>query len=352
MKQVLHILRRMDPGGIELWLLDLARAGGVDGWRMAVAVEEPGAFDQELVGLGATIHRWKPRRPFELLKLMRGFDAVHSHVHAFSGAVLMLAAMARVPVRIAHSHCCQSSAARPAYYALMRMLMALHATSRLAVSRQAAIALYGTAEGIATLPAARDMSLVPQAGLSRGETVLAHAGRFVPEKNHRFLLDLLRLDPALRIAVLGEGPAKREFLSAAGSRVIDTANRNELLRVGTCFVFPSLSEGLGLAAVEAQAAGMPCVFSDAVPEEAVVVPRLVKRLPLAAGAERWLEAVHAMARMLRDDKARDDKARDDKARDDRARDEVLGSHFHIPNNARALRAIYEASLTGRRSAAA
>ena len=32
------------------------------------------------------------------------------------------------------------------------------------------------------------------------------------------------------------------------------------------FVFPSMHEGLGLALLEAQAAGLPCVVSDSVPE--------------------------------------------------------------------------------------
>jgi glycosyltransferase involved in cell wall biosynthesis len=57
------------------------------------------------------------------------------------------------------------------------------------------------------------------------------------------------------------------------------------------FLFPSRCEGLGLALVEAQAAGLTCFASTAVPLEAVVVPELVSHLPLSAGPGYWADAV-------------------------------------------------------------
>jgi glycosyltransferase involved in cell wall biosynthesis len=60
------------------------------------------------------------------------------------------------------------------------------------------------------------------------------------------------------------------------------------------FIFPSHFEGLGLVVVEAQAAGLPCLISTEVPEEADVVPALVTRLSLDHEPRAWAEAASAI----------------------------------------------------------
>src|ERR1035437_10184408 len=67
------------------------------------------------------------------------------------------------------------------------------------------------------------------------------------------------------------------------------------------FVFPSPppprgNEALGIAVIEAQAAGLPCVVSDGIPPEAILIPDLVLHIQAGDGEDAWAEAVLRQAR--------------------------------------------------------
>ena len=57
-----------------------------------------------------------------------------------------------------------------------------------------------------------------------------------------------------------------------------------------CFLFPSLAEGLPVALLEAQAAGLPCVISDVITEE-VILSDTVRRMSLNSASPEWADAL-------------------------------------------------------------
>jgi glycosyltransferase involved in cell wall biosynthesis len=55
-----------------------------------------------------------------------------------------------------------------------------------------------------------------------------------------------------------------------------------------------LVRGLGIAIIEAQASGLPCVVSDTIARD-VNVANQVEFVPLAAGTDNWITALEAKA---------------------------------------------------------
>ena len=134
------------------------------------------------------------------------------------------------------------------------------------------------------------------------EFVVGHIGRFNPQKNHSFLIDVFteihRLNPKTILMLLGDGYL-RQFIEykikqlRLQDKVIFTGVRsdaNRFLSAFDVFVFPSLYEGLPVTLIEAQANGLPIVCSDAITKE-VVVSNLVKMLDLKQSANDWANLI-------------------------------------------------------------
>lgn len=135
------------------------------------------------------------------------------------------------------------------------------------------------------------------------KTVICNIGRFSEEKNHLFLIDILydylKIDKAGFLLLIGGDGAIEEIIRRKIERLglndntLIFKNRgdiNELLFASDIFVFPSHFEGLGIAAIEAQAAGLPTICSESLPIE-LRASRLFKSLPLTASSQKWAEEI-------------------------------------------------------------
>jgi glycosyltransferase involved in cell wall biosynthesis len=99
-----------------------------------------------------------------------------------------------------------------------------------------------------------------------------------------------------------------------------------LMMASDVLLFPSRGEGLGMVAVEAQAAGLPVLASTSVPRECVVIPDLVRFCDVNAGAAQWADALLDLASRPRDIAG--------------ANRQVAASAFAIANSAAALSRLY------------
>ena len=141
-------------------------------------------------------------------------------------------------------------------------------------------------------------------GIPEGAFVVGHVGRFSPVKNHTFIVDiaadLVKQRPDAHFLLVGDGPLRpaiEEKVDALGLEVHFTfaGLRSDVPRLMKgamdVFLFPSLFEGLPLVLVEAQAAGLQCVYSDVIPAEAVVIPALMNMAPLDETPDQWADLV-------------------------------------------------------------
>jgi glycosyltransferase involved in cell wall biosynthesis len=334
-KRVLHIVGGMNRGGVETWLMHVLRHIDRERFQMDFMVHtaQPCSYDNEVRALGGRIlpclhpnQPWRYAKNFRRIVAAYGpYDIVHSHVHHYSGYTLRLAQRAGIPMRIAHSHNDASpqdispSPSRWIYMTTTERFIRRYATIGLAASGKAAEALFGREwqhssfcrllyYGIDLAPfrAQADASVRAALQLPPDAFVIGHVGRFDEQKNHRFLLEIFRsvadADPRTSLLLIGDGPMRPAIerrvaeLGLMG-RVVFAGIRADVPRVLlgalNVFVMPSLHEGLPLAGLEAQAAGLPCVFADSITAELDVVPQLLTRLRLSDSSSDWARVLLA-----------------------------------------------------------
>ena len=343
MRRICCFCESWKSGGIESFLqnvltrLDLSRievdivAAQLENSIFTKELEERGVRFYELSG--STRNVLKNAVMFRELLRQRQYDLVHFNI--FQGLALLYVYIAKregVPRRIAHSH---NTALRKSPTRQLKLLVhrtasrlfAGAATELWACSEPAARFMFPEKflrkrgftfipNGIDTAkfrfdPAGRQAARA-ELGL---EEVLAvgNIGRLCYQKNQDFLLDIfaeiLRFKPDSRLLLIGEGEDRKALEDKAKRLgIIDKTmflgvrrDAERLFWAMDVFAFPTRFEGLGIVAVEAQAAGLPIVCSENVPNEVDITP-IVRRLDLSDGAGKWAETLLSLSRT---DKAED-----------------------------------------------
>jgi glycosyltransferase involved in cell wall biosynthesis len=325
--RILHTPGTMNAGGAETWLMHVLRNIDRSQFQMDFCVfgPEPGLYATELERFGSRVWRcdmsgnlWSFGRRFQHILREGKYDVVHSHVHSFSGTVLRWAKAQNIPIRIAHSHTTHDGRSdvlmRRYYRRLMKSWIGRYATHGLAASRGSASALFGENwerdDRFCILHCAIDLhpfqepvnreTVRRQLGLPTDVPVVGHVGRFSQEKNHLFLLEIavevLKRRPEVHFLLVGDGPLRPVIESRVRSiglsgNVHFAGIRTDVARLMRgamdAFIFPSLWEGLPLALIEAQAAGLRCIVSDVCTTEVSILPDQFTQVSLSKSSDLW-----------------------------------------------------------------
>lgn len=150
----------------------------------------------------------------------------------------------------------------------------------------------------------------------RDKFVICHVGRFSNEKNQVFLLEVLKEikneKKDIILLLIGEGENKNKIIEQIRKNKLEKNVRllgkrqdvNNILMASDIFVFPSLYEGLGIAAIEAQTTGLPTICSNNIQKEAKVTD-LFYSLNLDDDIKNWKNLILSFQnkKIEREDKA-------------------------------------------------
>ena len=247
------------------------------------------------------------------------YRIVHSNINTLSVFPLYAAKKAGVPIRISHSH----STSNPKEWKrnfiknILRPFSKRYATDYFACSEVAGRYLFGNKTfnrgEVKIIHNAIDIDkfkfdevarkkLRKELGIKDSTIVIGHVGRFVQQKNHTFLVDVFKeyhkKNPDSKLLLVGSGPLEDEIkkkVERLGLKdsVLFLGQRddiNKLYSVMDIFCLPSLYEGLPVVGVEAQAAGLPCVFSDKISED-IKITDSIKFIKLTDKLKKWSDEI-------------------------------------------------------------
>ena len=323
MVRVLHIVTYMGMGGLETMIMNYYRKIDRNQVQFDFLVhrQERYNYDDEIEEMGGRIFRVKKLNPFsvsyrreldDFFKTHREYKIVHCHLDCMSALPLSIAKKNGIPVRIAHCHS-NNQDKNMKYFlkVLYKKQIRNKANILWACSKEAGKWTFETDE-FDILPNAidaekyiynEDIRRDMRKELKIGDAlVLGHIGRFSEPKNHLFLIDVFKEVnkniPNSYLVLVGDGE-KRKYIE---QKVIELGLSEKVLFLGVrvdvdrilqafdVFVLPSLYEGLGIVAIEAQSSGLPCLISDMVSDECMITDHIWK-VPLYSDALCWYEKI-------------------------------------------------------------
>ena len=317
------------PGGVENYIRNYFCHPSFPAERIHldfVACEQAIAYQRELEAKGYGVYRVPDvkretagyYRAVQSLMRSGRYDAVYVNMLTAANALpVFLAKQSGIKTIILHAHASSTikGFARKTLHLLNQRYCSRAATVRLACSEKAGEWLFRDSE-CTVIPNAIDCArfhpskafrdeIRSQYRVGPGTLLLGHVGRFAAEKNHGFLLGILKeaLSRGMdaKLMLVGDGYTKAQIIRKAGEdglgeRVIFVGTSPEPEKYYPAFdvfLFPSSFEGFGLAALEAQSCGVPCIASDTL-SSSLNVTGTVRFLRLTDGPAKWAAAAEAL----------------------------------------------------------
>lgn len=326
--RILHVLGNLNRGGAETMVMNLYR--NMDRSKIqfdfVVHTEEKCAYEEEIIKLGGKIFRvprYSGKNHFsyikawnELFQNHREYKIVHGHVRSTAAIYLKIAKKYDV-ITISHSHSTSSGTGIAAKIKnIFQFPIRYIADYFFACSAEAGEWLFGKRvidknnfyiikNGINLQKFKFDEekrnNKRKELGL-KDKIVVGHVGRFTYPKNHEFLIEIFhelnKVNKNTILVLAGEGPLENEIHKKIQEYELNedvlflgsVDNIEDVFQMFDFFVFPSLYEGLGMVAIEAQSSGLTCFVSDNLPND-IMLTKKIHKISLEKGAKTWASEI-------------------------------------------------------------
>lgn len=325
--RVAHVIGKLNAAGVEAVVNNYYRNINHSKYQFDYYIDADSNCEpsQELIDMGARYFVIPPyQKLFQHIKVLtrllkeNQYQIVHSGMNTLAPISMYCAWKAGVPVRINHNHSTagKGETKKNILKFCLRPFAKCFATNYCACSEYAGEWLFGKRmmkQGeVIVFRNAIDLDKYKYNENIRNEVrdelgisdkfVVGHVGRFCYQKNHEFLIDVFnevyKEDNNSVLLLVGIGELQDEIkekvkqLGISDSVVFLNARKDvyRLYQAMDVFVLPSRYEGLPVVGVEAQAAGLPCIISDQMTRETVIIQE-TKVLSLHDSTEVWSKEI-------------------------------------------------------------
>lgn len=322
--RILQVVPNMQAGGLESLIMNLYRNIDREKFQFDFLVhyKERKHFDDEIESLGGKIHRFTLRDDGNIIKYIKQLNSffknhkeyqiIHCHMSSIGFLLFLIAKKNGIKVRIGHSH---NTATEKSLKGRIKGLLIKPykyvTTVNLACSEEAGKYLYGKKtfkvikNGVDVSKFRYNEEIQKSKRKELGIEncfVIGHIGRIELQKNHMFLLEIVKemskINKNIKLLIIGTGELEEKVKDRIKELQIEEnvmmlgvrSDVSELYQAMDVFCLPSLFEGLPLVSVEAQISGLSCFFADTITRECKILERS-KYISLNESPKYWANEI-------------------------------------------------------------
>lgn len=324
MERVLHIVGKWVGGGVEATIMNYYKNIDRNKIQFDFVIDKDSKYIpyEEIEKLGGKVFIISPyqkinkyRKELKQILTNNNYKIIHSHINTLSFIPLKIAKELNIPVRIEHSHSTTNKIEfkKNILKQILKNFSKKYSTHYFACSNYAAKFLFGNNitnnNKLYIMKNAIDKNKFSYNKKIRNEyrkkfnidddtLVIGHIGRFVKQKNHKFLINIFNeiviTNNNSLLILTGSGPLEEKIKKQVNkfsleNKVIFLGQRNDtnnLYQMFDLLLLPSLYEGLPVVGVEAQVASLPCILSNEITDE-IKLTNLVKFISLNEKPSFW-----------------------------------------------------------------